>query len=152
MGKYLTQPNEDFREFHTQIGQDVEYLYIPINHDGNHWLLCRMDFSKKQILLLNSILNEDVNQNYLSSLKTYVNYVVRSLSKMKKTRHVTINADKWKGDWTLKDGSDNSPPQSDIHDSGIFTILNMCLFILGVKVSKTTYSQTMVINHKDSQK
>lgn len=148
MGKYLTQPNEDFREFHTQIGQDVEYLYIPINHDGNHWLLCRMDFSKKQILLLNSISNEDYNQNYLSSLKTYVSYVVRSLSTMKKTRHVTINADKWKGDWTLKDGSDNSPPQSDIHDSGIFTILNMCLFILGVKVSKTTYSQTMVINHK----
>jgi Ulp1 family protease len=143
---------DDLKTFHVLIPNEVDFLYIPINHEGNQWLLCRIDFSKKVILLLNSLSNDDVNQQYLMSLQKYVSYVEKSIHEMKTTRRKIRNAEKWKGNWTSKDDSMNSPQQSNTNDSGIFTILNMCLLISGVKVTCKSYSHTQIIHQKTRER
>ncbi len=151
MSQYMIQADE-VKTYHRHIWNDVDFLYIPINHDGHHWLLCWIDFFKKQILLLNSSTNGDINQHYLSSLKTYVNYVAISLQQMKTPKTKINISEKWNGSWTIKDNSDNSPQQRNTDNSGIFTMLNMCLLISGVKLSQKSYSQTLIINHKTRER
>jgi hypothetical protein len=151
MSQYVIKADE-VKTYCRHIRNEVDFLYIPINHDRHHWLLCRIDFSKKQILLLNSSTNGDINHHYLSSLKTYINYVASSLQRMKTPKNKNNISEKWKGNQTIKDDSDNSPKQSNADDSGIFTILNMCLLISGVKLSQKTYSQTLIINHKTRER
>jgi hypothetical protein len=151
MSQYMMQADH-LKTFHQLIPNEVDFLYIPINHEGNQWLLCRLDFSKKVILLLNSLSNDDVNRQYLTSLQKYVSYVEKSIQGMKTTRNKSRNADKWKGNWTYKDDSMNSPQQSNTNDSGIFTILNMCLLISGVKVTQMTYSHTKIINRNTRER
>jgi hypothetical protein len=151
MSQCMIQADE-VKTYHRHIWNDVDFLYISMNHDGHHWLLCQIDFSKKQILLLNSSTNRDINQHYLSSLKTYVNYVASSLQWTKTPKNKINISEKWNSNWTIKDDSDNSPQQRNADNSGTFTILRMCLLISGVKLSHESYSQTLIINHKTRER
>jgi len=121
-------------QWHKKIKAYVKFLYIPIHVDGNHWMLCCLNFSKKKILLWNSSSQTSDNNKYLQALKKYIGQVVQSLSASPTNK-------KWKGRWSMDDKSMSSPQQGIFDDCGIFVILNMVLLSSGVPLTEYSYSQ-----------
>ena len=137
--------------WHQNIHANVELLYIPTHVNQNHWMLCRLDFSKKEILLWNSSSMTSDNIKYLHALKKYIHQVIISLTALpndiKGNKH-KIN--KWKGEWSTNDRFVFSPQQGNFDDCGIFTILNMILLSSRVALTEYSYSQ-FEINHRKTR-
>lgn len=133
-----------------RLNHDVEFLYIPIHVNMNHWILTCLDFSKKTILLWNSSSTSDsttsLNKKYLYALKYYISQVVKSISG--KSGRTERKFKKWLGNWTMCDKSINSPQQGNYDDCGIFTILNMVLLSAGVSLNENSYSQFEINRRK----
>jgi hypothetical protein len=128
------------KTWHTQMSIDVNSLYIPIHKDGNHWLLSRIDFKEKQILLWNSSYKIEDHSNYLNKLMEYIVCVQDQLVQANEENS------KWHGNWTVQDKSCNCPKQCNFDDCGIFTILNLVLLINEVDLSANSYSQELIDN------
>ena len=125
--------------YHKKITSDVNFLYIPIHQNNNHWLLSRLDFRQKRISLWNSSTNTKDNSNLLKCLKRYVHDVNDSFFKKNK---------QWYGIWTMEDKTNNCPTQDNFDDCGIFTILNMYHLINGLVLSDICYSQELIDKHQ----
>jgi hypothetical protein len=128
--------------WHKNILVKVKFLYVPIHVNGNHWILCRVDFSKKEIFLWNSSSITCVNTIYLHALLKYVQHVAKSVNAL--SNDITkkkLKLNQWNGDWRINDKSMFSPQQGNYDDCGIFTILNMVLLTFGVELSEYSYSQ-----------
>ena len=67
-------------KWHQNIHAKVQFLYIPIHVNLNHWMLCCLNFSKKEILLWNSSSDTRDNSKYLEALKKYINHVSKSFT------------------------------------------------------------------------
>lgn len=143
---------ENIQSFHEKILTDVEYLFIPINHASQCWLLFRLDFMMKKIIFMNSSTNEVVNRHYVSSVKMYIDNVCKDLQQKKKTRNTSSNIAKWGGIWTLSDASVKFPQPENINDSGLFIILNMSLLMSNVPNSSPAHNQNLLTNNKNREK
>ena len=120
---------ENIQYFHGNIPTNVEYLFILINHGSQRWLLLRLDFMIKKIIIMHSSTNDIVNQKYVSSVKMYIDNICKDLQQKKKTRNTSCNISKWVGNWTSSDASVDFPQSENINDSGLFIILQMSLFL-----------------------
>ena len=120
---------ENIQYFHGNIPTNVEYLFILINHGSQRWLLLRLDFMIKKIIIMHSSTNDIVNQKYVSSVKMYIDNICKDLQQKKKTRNTSCNISKWVGNWTSSDASVDFPQSENINDSGLFIILHMSLFL-----------------------
>jgi hypothetical protein len=145
---FMTQLLNDLscvKSWHQKISRIVNFLYIPIHKDGNHWLLSRIDFKEKQILLWNSSPKNEDHSNYLDKLSEYIEYVQKQQVMPNKKKSSWRNS-RWYGNWTVQDKSCNCPKQSNFDDCGIFTILNMVVLINDVDLKANSYSQELIDN------
>ena len=133
------------KSWHQKISRIVKFLYIPIHKGGNHWLLSRIDFKEKQILLWNSSPKNEDHSNYLDKLSQYIEYVQKQQVLPNKKKSSWRNS-RWYGNWTVQDKSCNCPKQSNFDDCGIFTILNMVVLINDVDLTANSYSQELIDN------
>jgi len=124
--------------WHKNIHAKVQFLYIPIHVNLNHWMLCCLNFSKKEILLWNSSSMTSDNSKYLEALKKYINHVSKSFTASPANKN---KKNQWKGTWSMGDKSISSPQQGNFDDCGVFTILNMVLLSSGVALTENSYSQ-----------
>ena len=124
--------------WHKNIHAKVQFLYIPIHVNLNHWMLCCLNFSKKEILLWNSSSITSDNSKYLEALKKYVCHVSKSFTASLANKN---KKNQWKGTWSMGDKSISSPQQGNLDDCGVFTILNMVLLSSGVALRENSYSQ-----------
>jgi Ulp1 family protease len=124
--------------WHKNIHAKVQFLYIPIHVNLNHWMLCCLNFSKKEILLWNSSSMTSDNSKYLEALKKYINHVSKSFTASPGDKN---KKNQWKGTWSMGDKSISSPQQGNFDDCGVFTILNMVLLSSGVALTEYSYSQ-----------
>lgn len=129
--------------WHKKIHVKVKFLYVPIHHHQNHWILCRVDFSKKEIYLWNSSSSITQNMIYLEAMKNYIQLVAKSVNELSNNdvKENTMIVNQWNGNWIIDDRSMLSPQQGNYDDCGIFTILNMSLLMSGVELSEYSYSQ-----------
>ena len=125
--------------WYKNISSNINFLYIPIHKDGNHWLLSQVNFKEKEILLWNSspdnVLNSTDNLFYLEKLRMYIEHMQN-----------LINDDnaRWNGDWIIRDESLNCPNQKNFDDCGIFTILNMVVLVNDLDLNANSYSQELI--------
>ena len=129
---------------------NVEFIYIPIHVNLNHWILSRLDFSTKKILIWNSSSisssTTSLNMKYLRALKYYIDQVAHPFST--KNKREKLRLERWQGDWTLCDMSIKCPQQGNFDDCGVFTILNMLLLSSGASLNENSYSQYELYRHK----
>ena len=118
------------KKVYTQIFEDKEKIFIPINMNGNHWILLVVYVKDFVIGYLDSYKDADYDEHahkYSNMVLTYLCDLVRDKEATTTPHYISSKVEfkEWRDKWQLINLEQISPFQNNLYDCGVFVCANM---------------------------
>ena len=121
----------------------LDYLFVPINIDNQHWIFLRVNFLEREINLYDSMGSVvPSHRKYMAAMRRYL------YDANLEDEDSRDDFDTWKHGWAIHNLTRDTPKQRNNTDCGVFTILLIYLGSRGVNLQRTTYTQEAVDTHR----
>ena len=117
----------------------LDYLFVPINIDNQHWIFLRVNFLEREINLYDSMGSVvPSHRKYMAAMRRYL------YDANLEDEDSREDFDTWKHGWAIHNLTRDTPKQRNCTDCGVFTILSIYLSSRGVNLQRSTYTQDAV--------